>query len=154
MKPKWLELQQWVNKTFATPTALDSSLDRWDEKALSSARRRIHSAAGACHCPCERWGHFEICTGKAEPCLIVESPEGTPPRTSLEATMSERLAASGAVWDGDHMCVLSTDPTPEVSIGPTIRVTLLAVSGDSVKIGIAAPDNVPIERVSSRTRAA
>jgi sRNA-binding carbon storage regulator CsrA len=81
-------------------------------------------------------------------CLIVECPNDTRRQTSLEAAMSESLAVGGQQWDPHRMYALSTEPAPEINIGPTIRVTLLAVNGDSVKIGIMAPDSVSIKRVA------
>ena len=82
-------------------------------------------------------------------CLTVECLDGTRHQTSVEAALSESLALGGQLWDSERMYALSTEPIPEISIGSDIRVVLLAVCSDYVKIGIAAPASVPIKRVAN-----
>lgn len=44
------------------------------------------------------------------------------------------------------MLVLSRRPGEEIIIGGNIRVTVVSVKGDRVRIGIAAPNDVPVDR--------
>ncbi len=44
------------------------------------------------------------------------------------------------------MLVLSRRQGEEIVIGDSIRVTVLAVEGNRVKLGIAAPAEVPVHR--------
>jgi carbon storage regulator len=52
------------------------------------------------------------------------------------------------------MLVLSRRLGEEVVVNGTIRVTILAVHGDRVRIGIAAPPSVPVDRQEVRHRRA
>lgn len=44
------------------------------------------------------------------------------------------------------MLVLTRKLTEQVVIGENIRVTVLAIKGNQVRLGFEAPDNVPIRR--------
>ena len=44
------------------------------------------------------------------------------------------------------MLVLSRRPGEEIIINGNIKVTVVSVKGDRVRIGIAAPDDVPVDR--------
>lgn len=44
------------------------------------------------------------------------------------------------------MLVLTRKPNESLIIGDTIAVTVLAIEGDQVRIGITAPKHVPVHR--------
>lgn len=44
------------------------------------------------------------------------------------------------------MLVLSRKRDEEIVIGDSIVITLVEIRGDKVRIGISAPDNVPVHR--------
>lgn len=44
------------------------------------------------------------------------------------------------------MLVLTRKPNESVIIGDTIAVTVVAVEGDQVRLGITAPSHVPVHR--------
>ena len=50
------------------------------------------------------------------------------------------------------MLVLSRKPGEAITIGNRITVTILAVEGNRVKIGVEAPAEVPIHRQEVRQR--
>jgi len=50
------------------------------------------------------------------------------------------------------MLVLSRRPGEEIVINGDIRVTVVSVKGDRVRIGIAAPDHVPVDRAEVHVR--
>ena len=50
------------------------------------------------------------------------------------------------------MLVLSRRPGEEIVINGNIRVTVIGVKGDRVRIGIVAPDNVPVDRAEVHAR--
>lgn len=50
------------------------------------------------------------------------------------------------------MLVLSRRPGEEIIISGNIRVTVVSVKGDRVRIGIEAPDSVPVDRAEVHQR--
>jgi carbon storage regulator CsrA len=50
------------------------------------------------------------------------------------------------------MLVLSRRPGEEIVIAGNIRVTIVSVKGDRVRIGIDAPPNVPVDRAEVHER--
>jgi carbon storage regulator len=50
------------------------------------------------------------------------------------------------------MLVLSRRPGEEIIISNNIRITVVAVKGDRVRIGISAPANVPVDRAEIHAR--
>lgn len=52
------------------------------------------------------------------------------------------------------MLVLSRKPGESLVIGSNITVTILAATGDRVRIGIEAPKEVPVHRLEVRDRIA
>ena len=50
------------------------------------------------------------------------------------------------------MLVLSRRPGEEIIIDGSIRVTVVSVKGDRVRIGIAAPDHVSVDRAEVHAR--
>ncbi len=50
------------------------------------------------------------------------------------------------------MLVLSRRPGEEIIIDGNIRVTVVSVKGDRVRIGIAAPGDVPVDRAEVHNR--
>lgn len=50
------------------------------------------------------------------------------------------------------MLVLSRRPGEEIVINNNIRVTVVAVKGDRVRIGISAPAEVPVDRAEIHAR--
>lgn len=50
------------------------------------------------------------------------------------------------------MLVLSRRPGEEIVINGNIRVTVVSVKGDRVRIGIAAPENVQVDRAEVHRR--
>jgi len=50
------------------------------------------------------------------------------------------------------MLVLSRRPGEEIIIDGNIRVTVVSVKGDRIRIGIAAPDNVTVDRAEVHMR--
>ena len=50
------------------------------------------------------------------------------------------------------MLVLSRRPGEEIIIDGNIKVTVVSVKGDRVRIGIAAPDDVPVDRAEVHVR--
>jgi carbon storage regulator len=44
------------------------------------------------------------------------------------------------------MLVLSRDPDESIMIGDDIRITIVSVRGDKVRLGIDAPKEVPVHR--------
>jgi carbon storage regulator len=47
---------------------------------------------------------------------------------------------------GIIMLVLSRYPEESVMIGDTVKVTVLEVHGDKVRLGITAPSDIPVHR--------
>ena len=45
------------------------------------------------------------------------------------------------------MLVLTRKLNQEIAIGDDIRITIVAVGGDQVKVGITAPRSVPVHRM-------
>jgi len=52
------------------------------------------------------------------------------------------------------MLVLSRRLTETIVIGPDIRVTVIGISGNQVRLGIAAPKDVAVDREEIATRKA
>ena len=52
------------------------------------------------------------------------------------------------------MLVLSRRPGEEIVIGDNIRVTILAVNGDHIRLGITAPPAVTVDRQEVHERRA
>lgn len=50
------------------------------------------------------------------------------------------------------MLVLSRRPGEEIIIDGNIKVTVVSVKGDRVRIGITAPDNVQVDRAEVHAR--
>jgi carbon storage regulator len=50
------------------------------------------------------------------------------------------------------MLVLSRRPGEEIIINNNIKVTIVAVKGDRVRIGITAPEEVPVDRAEVHAR--
>ena len=50
------------------------------------------------------------------------------------------------------MLVLMRTPKESIRIGETIVVTVVAVNGDNVRLGISAPREVPVDRQEVRER--
>lgn len=50
------------------------------------------------------------------------------------------------------MLVLSRRPGEEIIINDNIKVTVVSVKGDRVRIGVAAPDNVQVDRAEVHAR--
>lgn len=44
------------------------------------------------------------------------------------------------------MLILTRKPGESIAIGNNIKVTILSIAGKQVKVGIAAPDNIPVFR--------
>ena len=44
------------------------------------------------------------------------------------------------------MLILSRRPNESLCIGPDIRVTVLGIRGNQIRLGISAPDDVVIDR--------
>jgi len=44
------------------------------------------------------------------------------------------------------MLILSRHPSESILIGPDVIVTVLAIRGDQVRIGISAPRDIPVHR--------
>ena len=44
------------------------------------------------------------------------------------------------------MLVLSRKPNEQIKIGDDVTITLVAIRGDQVRLGIDAPDNMPVHR--------
>ena len=50
------------------------------------------------------------------------------------------------------MLVLSRKTREDIQIGDDITITILAIDGNRVRIGITAPDGVPVDRAELRER--
>jgi carbon storage regulator len=50
------------------------------------------------------------------------------------------------------MLVLTRKPGEEIVIGGTIRVTVVSVQGDRIRIGIAAPPSIVVDRAEIHER--
>ncbi|HVK13197.1 MAG TPA: carbon storage regulator [Gemmataceae bacterium] len=50
------------------------------------------------------------------------------------------------------MLVLSRQPNEAIVIHDTVRITVVAVKGDRVRLGIEAPRDVPVDRAEVHTR--
>lgn len=50
------------------------------------------------------------------------------------------------------MLVLSRRPGEEIIINGNIRVTVVSVKGDRVRVGIAAPGDIPVDRAEVHQR--
>jgi carbon storage regulator len=50
------------------------------------------------------------------------------------------------------MLVLSRKPNESIIIDGVIRVTVVSVKGDRVRLGIEAPDSVPVDRAEVHAR--
>ena len=44
------------------------------------------------------------------------------------------------------MLILTRHPSESILIGPDVIVTVLAIRGDQVRIGISAPKDIPVHR--------
>jgi carbon storage regulator len=44
------------------------------------------------------------------------------------------------------MLILTRHPSESILIGPDVIVTVLAIRGDQVRIGISAPRDIPVHR--------
>ena len=44
------------------------------------------------------------------------------------------------------MLILTRHPSESILIGPDVIVTVLAIRGDQVRIGISAPKEIPVHR--------
>ena len=81
--------------------------------------------------------------------------ETTPIATSLDTIGSDRvwlpgqylIFSSGVIQvAGGNMLVLTRRSRQSIMIGDEIEVSVLSVSGEKVRVGIEAPDDVPIFR--------
>ncbi|MDQ2908202.1 MAG: carbon storage regulator [Candidatus Eremiobacteraeota bacterium] len=52
------------------------------------------------------------------------------------------------------MLVLRRRPNQAVTIGDDVRVVVLAVEGDAVRLGIEAPATVPVRRAEAKQKSA
>lgn len=50
------------------------------------------------------------------------------------------------------MLVLSRRPSEEIIIGDNIRITIVQIAGGRVKLGVSAPQEVPVHRSEVRDR--
>lgn len=50
------------------------------------------------------------------------------------------------------MLILTRKPTQQIMIGPDIVVTILEVKGQQVRVGVAAPKHVRVDREEIRER--
>ena len=82
-------------------------------------------------------------------CLSVNCPLGVTALTAAEANLRQALKDTGESWDPAGMHLLSSRPKPELFIGPDVRVLVLSVSGTSVTLGIAAPESLTVQRITS-----
>jgi carbon storage regulator len=56
--------------------------------------------------------------------------------------------------EGDKMLVLTRKVGEEIIIGDDIRVKVVAVQGDRIRLGIDAPRSVPVDRLEVHQRRA
>lgn len=50
------------------------------------------------------------------------------------------------------MLVLSRKPNEEIVVGDNIRITVVQIAGGRVKLGVSAPQEVPVHRAEVRDR--
>src|SRR4051812_37809889 len=66
--------------------------------------------------------------------------------------MPRTASQSNPLQGGFIMLVLSRRPGEEIIIAGNIRVTVVSVKGDRVRVGIDAPDTVPVDRAEIHER--
>lgn len=79
-------------------------------------------------------------------CLSVEAPDGTAVERIEQVELSEQLRSRGRSWDPARHHVLSRRARPGLLIGDSIRVAILAISNDAVRIGVDAPSHIEVHR--------
>ncbi len=79
-------------------------------------------------------------------CLSVEAPDGTTVERIEEVEVAEQMRSRGRTWDPARHHVLSRRGRPGLVIGGTVRVAVLAISNDAVRIGVDAPAHIEVHR--------
>src|SRR5688500_4388203 len=67
-------------------------------------------------------------------------------RSCLHRSGGRAVVDVGRAGEGSHMLVLTRKSNQSIMIGDEIEVTVLAVMGEKVRIGIDAPRSVPVFR--------
>lgn len=81
-----------------------------------------------------------------EVCLKVDCPDGVSVERTEVVEVARELDARGQVWDPSRMHVLSRRARPGLVIGSGIRIAVLAISNEAVRIGVDAPAHVEVHR--------
>ena len=79
-------------------------------------------------------------------CLSVDGPEGTVVQRVEVVDMARELSARGREWDRARMHVLSRRARPALLIRDNVRVAILAISSEAVRIGVDAPPTIEVHR--------
>jgi carbon storage regulator len=79
-------------------------------------------------------------------CLSVEAPDGITVERVEEVELAEEMRSRGRTWDPSRHHVLSRRARPGLVIGGNIRVAVLAISNDAVRIGVDAPSHIEVHR--------
>jgi carbon storage regulator len=87
----------------------------------------------------------------AKPVTLTGQVPAYPPEAGRVATrvavpLFNQRARDGAHCLEDRMLILSRKVHQEVLIGDGISITIVAIRGKQVRVGIKAPPNVPIRR--------
>ena len=64
----------------------------------------------------------------------------------MKETIKRDISCSGRKWKGDEMLILSRKKGEAIQIGTDIEISVTAIQGDQVKIGINAPKNIEVHR--------
>ncbi len=64
----------------------------------------------------------------------------------MKETIKRDISCSDRKWKGDEMLILSRKKGEAIQIGTDIEISVTAIQGDQVKIGINAPKNVEVHR--------
>lgn len=79
-------------------------------------------------------------------CLTVDCPAGVTVERVEDVDMARELEARGGSWSPERMHVLSRRSRPALLIGGNVRLAVLAISNEVVRIGIDAPNNIEVHR--------
>lgn len=81
-----------------------------------------------------------------EVCLEVDCPPGVTVERAEVVGVAGELAARGRQFDPHRMHVLSRRSRPGLVINGTVRLAVLAMSNEVVRIGVDAPPEVEVHR--------
>lgn len=79
-------------------------------------------------------------------CVSVECPPTMTVMNAAEASMLSEIRSRGISPDLSRARVLSSEATAELIVGGDVRVTVLSVHRNGVRIGVEAPQHLAVRR--------